>query len=437
MSDERHPSVPLKTPSSWTLLSSHNHFFPSHWRWEPNHETYHDHKHGVKLDWNSRSQRKGIPAEVVKEKPRENEEVESGDSESDVNNAAVSAGGEKWKVKRGSIRWVGFDWWDISWWVAIIFVVGSIFWCVNGILAFCFFTNTTLPYTNTEAATAFLGGFTFIVGAYLGWVESMNPARDADFGWEVDETMKILFEPKQTRRGHSLGRKRHHLGKHHPSPPSPTSSNLESLTKPNTDQGLPVAVPPPPPLTSVPSSESATLHSPSNGGRQATSSPPPEWKWFGTYRSLAYVANTIQLFGASIFFVSVLCGLPGILPLSGGSGGPEQEGKSEGLWVGLYWACQVIGAPCFVIAGAMFCIEVQNKWWLPAPLKLGWQIGFWNLIGGFGFWFCGIFGIWRQTSIQDPTLYQKWGTAFSTFWGSWAFLIGSYLQLWEGINKRT
>lgn len=75
------------------------------------------------------------------------------------------------------------------------------------------------------------------------------------------------------------------------------------------------------------------------------------------------------------------------------------------------------------------------------------------MIGGFGFWFSGIFGIWRQTSIADPGLYQvssaifsasapsthaadllvafssrspqKWGTAFSTFWGSWAFLIGS------------
>lgn len=86
------------------------------------------------------------------------------------------------------------------------------------------------------------------------------------------------------------------------------------------------------------------------------------------------------------------------------------------------------------------------------------------MVGGFGFWFCGIFGgkfrklaasscywlccstndrslsvfaVWRQTSIQDPELYQKWGTAFSTFWGSWAFLIGSYIQLWEGINKRS
>ena len=30
-----------------------------------------------------------------------------------------------------------------------------------------------------------------------------------------------------------------------------------------------------------------------------------------------------------------------------------------------------------------------------------------------------------QTDISNPEHYQRWGTAFSTFWGSWAFLIGS------------
>lgn len=84
--------------------------------------------------------------------------------------------------------------------------------------------------------------------------------------------------------------------------------------------------------------------------------------------------------------------------------------------------------------------------------NLGWQIGFWNLVGGFGFFWCGVFGILRQSSIGNPELYQRGGTALSTFWGSWvrlsardgipadesdlqAFLFGSYLQLLEGINN--
>ena len=36
-------------------------------------------------------------------------------------------------------------------------------------------------------------------------------------------------------------------------------------------------------------------------------------------------------------------------------------------------------------SAAIFLLEVQRKWWLPAPLKLGWQVGLWNFIGAWGF----------------------------------------------------
>lgn len=240
------------------------------------------------------------------------------------------------------------------------------FWCINGTLFFVFFTTTTLPFTNSEAATAFLGGTLFIVGAYLGWVESMNPARDAEFGWEVDLATKcVATSPPRTVRllsllllirtliePHSdhkaLGRHRRHFGKHRPSASTQTAGDVPSQTKL---------------VVRTPSTSSSTI-SPETA----------PWKWYGTYPSLAYIANTVQLFGASIFWVSTLCGLPGILPLSGASGGPEQQGSLERLWVGLYWACQVVGAPCFVFAGACFCIEVQDKWWKPKPTSIGWQM---------------------------------------------------------------
>lgn len=120
---------------------------------------------------------------------------------------------------------------------------------------------------------------------------------------------------------------------------------------------------------------------------------------------MGYVANTIQLFGAVAFQISVVCGLPGVLPASGTEEGAEQVGRSEGLWLGLYWGMQVcpialrlsarharperreprsdpdlfsslqiLGAPCFAISGALFCYEVQKKWWLPRPLNIGWQM---------------------------------------------------------------
>lgn len=59
--------------------------------------------------------------------------------------------------------------------------------------------------------------------------------------------------------------------------------------------------------------------------------------------------------------------------------------------------------------------------------------GSWLVLRTGGFWLCGIFGIMRETGGSETV--QQWGTAFSTWWGSWAFLLGSYLQFYETLNK--
>ncbi|KIJ41315.1 hypothetical protein M422DRAFT_255823 [Sphaerobolus stellatus SS14] len=72
-------------------------------------------------------------------------------------------------------------------------------------------------------------------------------------------------------------------------------------------------------------------------------------------------------------------------------------------------------------------LEAQRKWYIPAPLSLGWHSGFWNLIGGIGFAACGAFGI----STRHWAQYQS---TLCTFWGSWAFLIGSLIQWYEAVS---
>ena len=91
----------------------------------------------------------------------------------------------------------------------------------------------------------------------LGFVESLNPSRDTDFGYEIDEEAHELFRPGRSTNG-SLGRSRNHLGRHH----------AASHGRPDTE--LPV------------------------------------WRWWGTdWHSIGYVANTIQFFGATILCVSI------------------------------------------------------------------------------------------------------------------------------------
>ena len=102
------------------------------------------------------------------------------------------------------------------------------------------------------------------------------------------------------------------------------------------------------------------------------------------------------------------------------------------LIVVLVYHAQVIGSWGFIISATMFCLEVQKHWWLPRPLNLGWQaryahfmlladtdadrcsvnwytiaqIGFWNIVGAFGFEFSAIFGC--ESSCCEAERSQAW-----------------------------
>ncbi|KAL2045467.1 hypothetical protein ABVK25_012072 [Lepraria finkii] len=74
-------------------------------------------------------------------------------------------------------------------------------------------------------------------------------------------------------------------------------------------------------------------------------------------------------------------------------------------------------------------LETQPEWYLPSWDVLGWHIGFWNLIGAFGFTLSGALGPAYGNSGAE---YEA---ALATFWGSWAFLIGSTIQWYESLDK--
>jgi len=54
----------------------------------------------------------------------------------------------------------------------------------------------------------------------------------------------------------------------------------------------------------------------------------------------------------------------------------------------------------------------------------------WNFVGGVGFTICGAFG-------YSTAHWAQYQSTLSTFWGGWAFLIGSVLQLYEAVNPVT
>jgi hypothetical protein len=141
---------------------------------------------------------------------------------------------------------------------------------------------------------------------------------------------------------------------------------------------------------------------------------------------------------ASIFWVSTMCvpppfprsltypflpstGIPGVIP-----GMPSSAPvATEDVFC---WTPQVLGGLGFIIASVLLCLEVQRAWWRPALASLGWHVGFWNLVGALGFALSGAFG-------YDSASWSEFQCALSTFWGGWAFLIGSAVQLWEAVYR--
>ena len=151
------------------------------------------------------------------------------------------------------------------------------------------------------------------------------------------------------------------------------------------------------------------------------------WVWFPStqefkshyLRELGFLACLAQLTGASVFWISGFTALPGI----------NNKLGSQGLLNGIYWAPQIVGGTGFIISGMLFMLETQSKWYKPAFGVLGWHIGFWNIVGAFGFTLCGALGPAYGNSGAE---YQA---SLATFWGSWAFLIGSVIQWYESLDK--
>ncbi|KAH7552644.1 hypothetical protein BM1_08595 [Bipolaris maydis] len=130
-----------------------------------------------------------------------------------------------------------------------------------------------------------------------------------------------------------------------------------------------------------------------------------------------FLASLAQFAGATVFWVAGFTALPGIY-----------DRMSKPVTIVFYWTPQVVGGLGFIISGFLFMIETQPTWWKPAPRTLGWWIGALNLIGGVGFTLCPAFG-------YDSSSWAQYQACLSTFWGSWAFLIGSTLQWYESLEK--
>ncbi|GIZ48698.1 hypothetical protein CKM354_001174800 [Cercospora kikuchii] len=331
-----------------------------------------------------------------------------------------------------------FPYWDMSFWSGASYTIGSALFVADGALAW----GPVAFGVGFETASAdklggplcfFIGALFYQVGAVAAYLEAVN---DGSFhgaamrrlldGHEED-SKKLLDEKVKDFFGHVKPRRPHR----------------------NPDTKMPDADPDVDPEAGWRTKEDR-LRRPGSIYPQGKSPAPRRggvdlggdeslqgsvwystWRWWPTWKALrshhvyeiGYLACAIQLFGVTLYGVTAVVILPGILT----SLKPWQE-------LAAFWIPQVVAALCFLIASLMFMLETQEKWWKPEPGILGWWIGVWSTAGSVGFELIACFGIQALASGEEAH-WAEYQSDLATMWGSACYFIGSFLQWYEALNK--
>jgi hypothetical protein len=299
--------------------------------------------------------------------------------------------------------WTIFPLRDISWIVAFSFTMGSTVWVVNGFFLL-------LPLIDPEAnflketpyatsASSLLGTLIFSVGGYAGFLEGMNLKRggdsiggmDVEFveitetrtRMDVEEILDEAVEPKSSTSSYE----------------SPQQLLRTSTSTINTDDVNAVHASP----------QSALL------GNPAFIYFPTMHQLLTIYaQSFHFHAGLIQFLGTIIFSIATITSLPGILP---------SLATSPFLIPLLNLLPATLGAFLFLTSSILQLLSAQKQWYRPEILKGEWHVGLWNAIGSLGFTLAGALPI---LGTEEASYI---GT-LAGFWGSWAFLVGSVVQLY-------
>lgn len=340
----------------------------------------HDQRPDVRYKWTSRNDRKGRHAVDIEPKQA------TASTKHDTPRPTTSLRSVARNVWR---MFTYFPIWDVSFDVAFVFTIGSVIWIFNAFFVYLPLVRPGSEFTNEElyggGITAFVGVTVFEVGSFLLVAEAVNEGRSGCFGWAVEQ---VLSHEEEGGERVALRPSKSHCTHHHN---KQMSVDTRQFTQSKSDLAPQERL-----WIWWPSNEELRTH---------------------YIHNLGFIASFSQLLGATIFWVAGLTALPGIY-----------NRMSQTLTIVFYWTPQVLGGLGFVISGALFMIETQSKWWKPAPRTLGWWVGAWNLVGGVGFTLCPAFG-------YDSRSWAQYQASLSTFWGSWAFMIGSTLQWYESLEK--
>lgn len=280
-----------------------------------------------------------------------------------------------------------YPYWDVSYLVAVFFTVGCLIFIASGLF---YWLPLVAPSTEFKDETRIAGGVTAFIGATLFQIgavflvfEACNEDKSGCFGWALHQAFHHDESQAGGDNASSCQAKPHPESCQHPHRRGQTKRTLKD------------------------------------------SSSERSWTWWPSWHELTthyihetgWVASTSLAIGATIFYISGICALPGIF-----------ENMSLGIARGVYWQAYLVGGVIFVFSSVLYVLETQPNWYTPAPHVLGWHIGVWNLIGSVGWTLSASFGYCTASWCE----YQG---ELSLLWASVAFAIGSGLLWFEALDK--
>ncbi|KGO76712.1 hypothetical protein PITC_090660 [Penicillium italicum] len=311
------------------------------------------------------------------------------------------------EVAKTFLRMVTYvPYWDVSYLVAMSFIIGSAVFIVNGFFVWLPLVDKKTEFQGEISVaggwTGFVGATIFEAGGVLLLLEAFNTNHTGCFGWALETVLEKTIEDGIPQHAMEELRPKASNCEHH-------HANRKSF------------------LREKHYNASDNAHSQrDNTGYVTSSTDGRSFRWIPSmselrthyFHELGFLASLVLFVSATIFWIGAIVGIPGIL-----------SHMSKGLIDGLYWGTTTLGGVGFTLSSLMYMLEAQAKWYLPAWHVLGWQIGFWNLIGSVGFTLCAALG---PASSNSGVAYQS---SLATFWGSIAFMIGSIIQWYESLQK--
>lgn len=290
-----------------------------------------------------------------------------------------------------------YAYWDVSWWIGVLFTVGCLLFVLTGALK----VNIQLAPGAKDGLKHLIAGIATCIGAtmfafagVLLFVEAANENQAGDFGQALEQTydQTITASESSNNPGHQYVK-------------APDDGERGGGSYDTSLRVQPLA------------------------DRQ--------WQWWPTWHQLStryihdfgFLGSYVLGLGTIIFWITGIL-TPARLPDNSQPPGPPALERT-------YWITFLIGGFHFAASGIWYMLEVQHKWYLPNFRSMAWYIGLCNLVGGVG-WILSAgfgFGDYDGETLICSRVNCFWQSDLSLLWASVAFEVGSALLWYEAVEK--